>query len=236
MKKKMTVILLILALLVSCGTQAPVAPPTVEVPDIETIIQQSVNEAIQEKAKEYEEEQKKKDQEIAELKVWLENLAAQSETPPEGPMEKPSAPSAGAVPTTDEPPSQAETSPQPESAPQPKPEPEETMHAKSSAPPASYDGFDLPSYGRTLQERLRRFTTPQAVFWRKHKRPFAWPTRSEKTMALILCPSTMTLWSWQKSERRKYGSCTVIPARTGHRWWIFGAERTLVKDTQQRSR
>ena len=143
MKKKMTLILLTLVLLAACGTQAPTAPPTMEVPDIETIIQQSVDEAIQEKAKEYEEEQKKKDQEIAELRAQLENLAAQSETSPEGPVEESSAPSAGAAPTTNEAPSQAKTPPQPESTPQAKPEPEETTHAKSSAPPSSYDGFDL---------------------------------------------------------------------------------------------
>lgn len=83
MKKKITTILLVLALLTACGTQAPAAPPTVEVPDIETIIRQSVDEAVQEKTKEYEEEQKKKDQEIAELKAQIENLAAQSEAPPE---------------------------------------------------------------------------------------------------------------------------------------------------------
>ena len=143
MKKKITTILLVLALLTACGTQAPAAPPTVEVPDIETIIRQSVDEAVQEKTKEYEEEQKKKDQEIAELKAQIENLAAQSETPPEGPVEESSAPSAEATPTTNEAPSQAETPPQPESKPPAKPEPEETTHAQSSAPPSSYDGFDL---------------------------------------------------------------------------------------------
>ena len=83
MKKKITTILLALALLTACGTQAPAASSTVEAPDIETIIRQSVDEAIQKKAKEYEEEQKKKDQEIAELRTQLENLAAQSEAPPE---------------------------------------------------------------------------------------------------------------------------------------------------------
>lgn len=65
MEKKIIVILLTLALLTACETQAP-APPAVETPDIEAAIQRSVDKAIQEKMKEHE---KEKDREIAELKA-----------------------------------------------------------------------------------------------------------------------------------------------------------------------
>lgn len=68
MKKKITVALLTLALLTACEIQPPVSS-AVETPDIEAIIQRSVDEAIREKMKEHEEEKKEKDREIAELKA-----------------------------------------------------------------------------------------------------------------------------------------------------------------------
>ena len=83
MKKKYIATLVAIMLLAGCGTPAPAAPSTTDEPDMETIIQQSVDAAVQEKMKEYEEEQKKKDEEITKLKEQLEDLTAQSEAPPE---------------------------------------------------------------------------------------------------------------------------------------------------------
>ena len=83
MKKKYIATLVAIMLLAGCGTPAPAAPSTTDEPDMEAIIQQSVDEAVKEKLKEYEEEQKKKDEEIAKLKEQLEDLTAQSEAPPE---------------------------------------------------------------------------------------------------------------------------------------------------------
>ncbi len=138
MKKKITTILLTLALLAGCQSQAPAAPAApsaTDAPDMEAIIQQSVDEAIKEKLEQIEEEQKKKDEEIAKLKEQLEDLTASSDTsqevPPEESQTKPSASS-----------SQAESEPvssQAELPPQPEPEPA----PKKTAPSSSGQGFDL---------------------------------------------------------------------------------------------
>lgn len=130
MKKKTIAILVALMLLGGCSAQAP-APadvPPAESQDIDTIIQQSVDEAIREKAKEYEEEQKKKDQEIAQLKKQLEELAAPPEVPPASEGETPAAPA-----------SQPEEAPsQPEIPPQPEPEP-----APAPTSTSAYDPYNL---------------------------------------------------------------------------------------------
>ena len=45
MKKKITVILLTIALLVGCGTQSPAISSAADTPDMKTLIQHSVGEA-----------------------------------------------------------------------------------------------------------------------------------------------------------------------------------------------
>ncbi len=82
MKQKTIAILLTIALLAGCNTPASAAPSAGE-PDMEAIIQQSVDEAVKEKLEQIEEEQRKKDEEIAKLKEQLEKLTAQQEAPPE---------------------------------------------------------------------------------------------------------------------------------------------------------
>ena len=82
MKKKYIATLVAIMLLAGCGTPAPAAPSTTDEPDMEAIIQRSVDEAVKEKLEQIEEEQKKKDEEIAKLKEQLEDLTAQSEAPP----------------------------------------------------------------------------------------------------------------------------------------------------------
>lgn len=120
MKKKITAILLTITLLAGCSPQAPVTPSAEPTPDIETIIRQSVDEAIREKAKEYEEEQKKKDQEIADLKKQVEELNAPPEALPESPKEDASAPPVSQPKPV---PSQPEIPPHAEPPAQPTPEP-----------------------------------------------------------------------------------------------------------------
>ena len=90
MKKKYIATLVAIMLLAGCGTPAPAAPSTTDEPDMEAIIQQSVDEAVKEKLEQIEEEQKKKDEEIAKLKEQLEDLTAQSEAPPGGKLICPS--------------------------------------------------------------------------------------------------------------------------------------------------
>ena len=63
MKQKTIAILLTIALLAGCNTPAPAAPSAAE-PDMEAIIQQSVDEAVKERLEQIEEEQRKKDEEI----------------------------------------------------------------------------------------------------------------------------------------------------------------------------
>ena len=90
MKKKYIATLVAIMLLSGCGTPAPAAPSTTDEPDMEAIIQRSVDEAVKEKLEQIEEEQKKKDEEIAKLKEQLEDLTAQSEAPPGGKLICPS--------------------------------------------------------------------------------------------------------------------------------------------------
>lgn len=127
MKKKITAILLTLALLAGCQRQVSASPSTADTPDMESIIQQSVDEAIQEKMQEYEEEQKKKDEEIVRLKDQLEDLTDQSEVPSEESQAEPPAPESqpeATVPSQPEVPSQSEP-------------------AQPIASPTSYDPYDL---------------------------------------------------------------------------------------------
>lgn len=131
MKKKITAILLTLALLAGCQSQTPAVPATpsaTDTQDMETIIRQSVDDAVREKMQEYEEEQKKKDEEIAQLRDQLEDLTGQSEPPPE--EDKEESPVSESQPETT--PSQADVPSQPE------PEP-----AQPTASPTTYDPYDL---------------------------------------------------------------------------------------------
>ena len=68
------------ALLAGCNTPAPAAPSATGEPNMEAIIQQSVDEVVKEKLEQIEEEQKKKDEEIAKLKAPF----SLSEAPPPG--------------------------------------------------------------------------------------------------------------------------------------------------------
>ncbi len=56
MKKKYIATLVAIMLLAGCGTPAPAAPSTTDEPDMEAIIQQSVDEAVKEKLEQIEEE------------------------------------------------------------------------------------------------------------------------------------------------------------------------------------
>ncbi len=141
MKKRTIAILVALMLLTGCGTQAPVPPPAADTPDMESIIQQSVDEAVREKMKKYEEEQLKKDEEIARLKGQLEELTSQPEIPPEDTETEPPAQESQseAVSSQAEVPSQPETVP---SQPEPEPPPQSTPAPKKAAS-SSGQGFDL---------------------------------------------------------------------------------------------
>ena len=81
MKKRTIAILVALMLLAGCETQAPAALSATDAPDMEEIIQHSVDEAVREKMAEYDEQQRKKDEEIAQLKDQIEDLTGQSEVP-----------------------------------------------------------------------------------------------------------------------------------------------------------
>ena len=138
MKKRTIAILVALMLLGGCSVQtpAPADVPPAESQDLDAIIQQSVDEALREKMAEYEKEQQKKDQEIADLKKQLEELTVPPEVPPEetpaSPASQPEEPPAAPVTQP------AETSSQPEIPPQPEPEP-----APSPSSASSYDPYDL---------------------------------------------------------------------------------------------
>ena len=109
-------------------------------PDLDTIVQQSVDEAMAR----YEEEQRAKDAEIEALKEQLAVLTAQaeegtSEPAPEETTEPPeSAPAEGTTPES-EPDSQAETPGEPD----PEPLPPSDPVSQKSAPSSSGQGFDL---------------------------------------------------------------------------------------------
>ena len=129
MKKKITMILLIIALLAGC--EAAPATAQEDTPDINAIVQQSVEKAIAQ----YEEAQKEKDTEIAGLKAQLEELTSQAEEIPDV-AEPPEI-----VPAEEIPAPVSRQPEEPES--QPEPEPEEPAPTQSSAPSSRYDGFDL---------------------------------------------------------------------------------------------
>ena len=143
MKQKTIAILLTIALLAGCNTPAPAAPSAAE-PDMEAIIQQSVDEAVKEKLEQIEEEQRKKDEEIAKLKEQLEELTSQQEAPPEESSSAPAENASSQVPVSSQPAapassSQAGVPPQPE----PEPPPQSAPAPKKTTPSSSGGGFDL---------------------------------------------------------------------------------------------
>ena len=143
MKQKTIAILLTIALLAGCNTPAPAAPSAAE-PDMEAIIQQSVDEAVKEKLEQIEEEQKKKDEEIAKLKEQLEELTSQQEAPPEESSSAPAENASSQTPASSQPAASASSSqagvpPQPE----PEPPPQSAPAPKKTTPSSSGGGFDL---------------------------------------------------------------------------------------------
>lgn len=142
MKKSVVFLMIAALLLAGCAAQAPVPvdTPAAGSPDLDAIVQQSVDEAMAR----YEEEQKAKDAEIEKLKEQLEALTAQaeegaSETASEETEEPPeSAPAEGTVPESElVPPAETPTEPDPEPLPPSDPVP------PKSAPSSSGQGFDL---------------------------------------------------------------------------------------------
>lgn len=160
--KKFAVFLVTAALLLAgCAVQnpAPVDTPP-EPPDIDAIVQQSVDEAIAQ----YEDEQRAKDEEIEKLKEQLEALTSQAEEgtsdpSPEDDAELPESSSIGETPTESSPTSQAETPEDPEPEPLP---PSNPAPPKSNS--SSGQGFDLwsmyPSF--VFDEAYREDGTPSS--------------------------------------------------------------------------
>ena len=120
MKQKTIAILLTIALLAGCNTPAPAAPSATDEPDMEAIIQRSVDEAVKEKLEQIEEEQRKKYEAIAKLKEQLEDLTSQG--PPEENSSAPAENTSSQAPASSQPVAPASSS-QPEIPPQPEQEP-----------------------------------------------------------------------------------------------------------------
>ena len=138
MKQKTIAILLTIALLAGCNTPAPAAPSATDEPDMEAIIQRSVDEAVKEKLEQIEEEQKKKDEEIAKLKEQLEDLTAQSEPPPKENSSAPAESTSSQAPASSQP-----AAPASSSQPEPEPPPQSAPAPKKTTPSSSGGGFDL---------------------------------------------------------------------------------------------
>ncbi len=142
MKKFAVFVVTAALLLAGCTTQVPVPveTPPAEIPDIDTIIQQSVDKAMAQ----YEEEQRAKDAEIEELKAQLEALTSQKEEAsaepvPEDTVPQPESAPAGETSAADAPASQGDTAEAPESLPPSKAAPPKSNPSSSG----SGQGFDL---------------------------------------------------------------------------------------------
>ncbi len=142
MKKFAVFVVTASLLLAGCTTQVPVPveTPPVEIPDIDTIIQQSVDKAMAQ----YEEEQRAKDAEIEELRAQLEALTSQKEEASAEPVPEDAAPQpesapAGETLAADAPASQGDTAEEPESLPPSKAAPPKSNPSSSG----SGQGFDL---------------------------------------------------------------------------------------------
>ena len=138
MKKKITAILLAIALLAGC--EITPAPAQENTPDIDAIVQQSVEKAIAQ----YEETQKEKDAEIAGLKAQLEELTSQVEEPSDTAEPTETAPAEESPAPASSQSGEPKTQPEPEQEePEPQSEPEESAPAQSAVSSSRYDGFDL---------------------------------------------------------------------------------------------
>ena len=158
MKQKTIAILLTIALLAGCNTPAPAAPSATDEPDMEAIIQRSVDEAVKEKLEQIEEEQKKKDEEIAKLKEQLEDLTAQSEAPPEENSSAPAENTSSQAPASSQPATPASSS-QPEIPPQPEQEPAPATTKQPAKTKPVNEGTIFEGY----EVKVSDWTTP-AVF------------------------------------------------------------------------
>ena len=131
------------ALLAGCNTPAPAAPSATGEPNMEAIIQQSVDKVVKEKLEQIEEEQKKKDEEIAKLKEQLEDLTAQSEAPPEENSSAPAENTSSQAPASSQPVAPASSQPEIPPQPEPEPPPQSAPAPKKTTPSSSGGGFDL---------------------------------------------------------------------------------------------
>ena len=172
MKKKYIATLVAIMLLAGCGTPAPAAPSTTDEPDMEAIIQQSVDEAVKEKLEQIEEEQKKKDEEIAKLKEQLEDLTAQSEAPPEENSSAPAESISSQAPTSSHPAAPASSS-QPEIPPQPEPEPPPQSAPAPTKQPAKAKPVNEGTAFEGYEVKVNDWTTPAVTSSSKD-----WPVTS----------------------------------------------------------
>lgn len=172
MKQKTIAILLTIALLAGCNTPAPAAPSATDEPDMEAIIQRSVDEAVKEKLEQIEEEQKKKDEEIAKLKEQLEDLTAQSEAPPEENSSAPAENTSSQAPASSQPAAPASSS-QPEIPPQPEPEPPPQSAPAPTKQPAKAKPVNEGTAFEGYEVKVNDWTTPAVTSSSKD-----WPVTS----------------------------------------------------------
>ncbi len=172
MKQKTIAILLTIALLAGCNTPAPAAPSAAE-PDMEAIIQQSVDEAVKERLEQIEEEQRKKDEEIAKLKEQLEELTSQQEAPPEESSSAPAENASSQTPASSQPAAPASSS-QPEIPPQPEPEPPpQSVPAPTAKQPAKTKPVNEGTVFEGYEVKVNDWTTPAVTSSSKD-----WPVTS----------------------------------------------------------
>ena len=159
MKQKTIAILLTIALLAGCNTPAPAAPSAAE-PDMEAIIQQSVDEAVKERLEQIEEEQRKKDEEIAKLKEQLEELTSQQEAPPEERSSAPAENASSQTPASSQPAAPASSS-QAGVPPQPEPEPPpQSVPAPTAKQPAKTKLVNEGTIFEGYEVKVNDWTTP----------------------------------------------------------------------------
>ena len=163
MKKKIAAVLLTLALLAGCQSQVSASSSAADTPDMESIIRQSVDEAVREKMQGYEEEQRKKDEEIARLKDRLEDLTSQPEVPPEEDEEGPPAPE-----------NQPEITSSQTDAPALKSQPEVASSKPTKAAPIN-EGTVFEGYEVQVNDRTAPAVTSYATDWPMTKWYFVGP-------------------------------------------------------------
>ena len=172
MKKKYIATFVVIMLLAGCGTPAPAAPSTTDEPDMEAIIQQSVDEAVKEKLEQIKEEQKKKDEEIAKLKEQLEDLTAQQEAPPEENSSTPDEGASSQALASSQPVAPASSS-QPEIPPQPEPEPPPQSAPAPTKQPAKAKPINEGTAFEGYEVKVNDWTTPAVTSSSKD-----WPVTS----------------------------------------------------------